>query len=320
MDLNLSRREAALCAVSALAGTAIAGAAFLLLARSSATAANGKGKSGPAPVAATTEAEPSKMRAIYESSPAVAQYLQFHYCPLPAIYAYDQGLTVRQAFGFPTRVAEIAFGPFKPAATRRALDLGCATGVSSFVLSRGFDKVVGVDLSAAFIGAANEMKAKGSVAYEVAVQGAVSESRIARLGDVFDVAAAPIHPERVEFLVGDAETFAHSGGAFDFVLACNLVCRVPHPRKLIANLAALTAKDGVLVVLTPFSWTEESTNRSEWIGGSAAGGGRSEAIFIGLMEAAGFALLQAGDEPHFIPDHARRFQLGFPMRTIWRRK
>jgi len=302
---SFNRRDLLLCAASFAAGGLLV---KLLSGRC--------GKSASGSSSAVSEVLPSKMKATYETTGAVAQYLLFHYAPLSAYFKYDEKTTIQQAYGFPLRVAELA-AKFKPDNCKRALDLGCAVGASSFVLSRYFDKVIGVDLSTAFISAANEMKEKGSMAYEVVTQGSITEHHVARLGDVF-TAKDSFHPERVEFQVGDAENIQLGG--FDFILACNLVCRVPHPRKLIKTLANHTNKGGVLVVLTPFSWTEESTNRSEWIGGSEAAGGRSEAIFKKLMQEEGYELLDEGHEPHLIPDHARRFQFGFPMRTVWKKK
>jgi putative 4-mercaptohistidine N1-methyltranferase len=336
--MDLSRRDLILIASSAVAGGLLVKLASSLSKNnnnnngkcpysSNSNNNNGAASSSTTTTATTTansnEVAPSKMKATYETSGAVAQYLLFHYAPLSDYYNYDTSITVGQAYGFPIRVAELA-AKFKPANTARALDLGCAVGASSFVLSRYFDKVVGVDLSEAFIRAANEMKEKGSMAYEYVSQGSITEVKYARLGDVFPSSTnsngsdkPSFHPSRVEFQTGDAETIQLGG--FDFILACNLVCRVPHPRKLIQNLANHTNKGGILVILTPFSWTEESTNRSEWIGGSESAGGRSEGVFKALMAAAGFELVDEGFEPHLIPDHARRFQLGFPMRTVWRK-
>lgn len=331
--MDLTRRELALCAISAVAGGLVLKIASCFLCKSKNSCCSGANNNSSNNAAASTlgsnssghnsganEVLPSKMKATYETTGAVAQYLLFHYAPLSNYYYYDENITVKQAYGFPLRVAELA-AKFKPANCKRALDLGCAVGASSFVLSRYFEKVIGVDLSDAFIRAANEMKDKGSMSYEVVVQGSITEHHIARLGDVFptnkDGAIVDFHPERVEFQTGDAENMQLGG--FDFILACNLICRVPHPRKLIQNLANHTNKGGILVLLTPFSWTEESTNRNEWIGGSEAAGGRSEPLFKKLMKDAGFELVDEGYEPHLIPDHARRFQLGFPMRTIWRK-
>lgn len=162
------------------------------------------------------------------------------------------------------------------------------------------------------------MQSKGSLPYEVVTQGSLVEHRIAKLGDVFSGASSSFHPERVEFCVGDAENLQL--GTFDFILAANLICRVPHPRKLVDVLTRSLNQGGVLVLLTPFSWTEESTNKAEWLGGSESGGGRSEKVLKEVFEEKGFELLDEGSEPFLIPDHSRRFQLGFPMRSIWRKK
>jgi hypothetical protein len=96
------------------------------------------------------------------------------------------------------------------------------------------------------------------------------------------------------------------------------VCRVPHPRRLLQRLAAVTRDGGVLVVLSPFSWWEGATAVDEWIGGTAATG-RAEPVFVREMEKLGFTLLDEGAEPFLIPDHVRRFQLGCPLRTVWRK-
>ena len=302
--MEISRRDAIACAVGAVTGGVLVA---LIQSRCCRRRAGDN--------AAAAAAEPSKMKATYETSAAVAQYLQFHYSPPAAYYLRDPKMEIGSAFGFPIRIAELCT-VFRPAQTRRALDIGCAVGVSSFVLSGVFDKVVGVDLSEAFIAAANEMKTKGSMAFEVPVQGLITEHRIAKLGDAFP-GDKVFHPERVEFVVGDAE--ALKLGTFDFVLAANLLCRVPHPRRCIEALASYVSPGGVLVLLPPFRWTEESTNRDEWIGGAPATG-RSEGPFKALVEKAGFELLNEGEEPHLIPDHCRRYQLGWPMRTVWRRK
>jgi 2-polyprenyl-3-methyl-5-hydroxy-6-metoxy-1,4-benzoquinol methylase len=49
--------------------------------------------------------------------------------------------------------------------TARALDIGCAVGGASFELARGFGEVLGVDLSRAFIDAANQLQKHGSLDY-----------------------------------------------------------------------------------------------------------------------------------------------------------
>lgn len=48
-----------------------------------------------------------------------------------------------------------------------ALDIGCAVGGATFELAKvGFSAVLGIDYSASFINAANQMKADGALEYE----------------------------------------------------------------------------------------------------------------------------------------------------------
>ena len=51
------------------------------------------------------------------------------------------------------------------------------------------------------------------------------------------------------------------------VLASNLLCRLPSPRKFLKDIKHFIAPGGVLVLISPYSWLEEYTSLSEWIGG-----------------------------------------------------
>ena len=48
---------------------------------------------------------------------------------------------------------------------------GLSVGSSSFVLANFFDRVIGLDFSESFIGAANEIKSHGSLKYEYLEEG-----------------------------------------------------------------------------------------------------------------------------------------------------
>ena len=58
-------------------------------------------------------------------------------------------------------------------AGRRALDLGCAVGRSTFELAR-FCEVIGIDYSARFIEAANVLRAAGEIEYRRADEGSLA--------------------------------------------------------------------------------------------------------------------------------------------------
>ena len=61
----------------------------------------------------------------------------------------------------------------------RAFDIGCAVGRSTFELARGFDEVIGLDYSKAFIARCQELKMMGQADYSVAVEGDLTENKTA---------------------------------------------------------------------------------------------------------------------------------------------
>ncbi len=66
---------------------------------------------------------------------------------------------------------------------------------------------------------------------------------------------------------GDACNLPESLGTFDAVLAANLLCRVPEPAACIAQIKRALRPGGVALLTSPFSWLEQYTDRSNWIGG-----------------------------------------------------
>jgi hypothetical protein len=72
---------------------------------------------------------------------------------------------------YPSKCASIALEIMKDKPRKRAFDIGCAIGRSSFELARGFDEVIGVDFSARFIQEAEVLKQNGVLRYTVATEG-----------------------------------------------------------------------------------------------------------------------------------------------------
>eukprot|EP00965_Chrysotila_dentata_P159474 5268082-Pleurochrysis_carterae.AAC.1 len=68
----------------------------------------------------------------------------------------SKGVELAGALHFPQRCAGLVgtWAEKLGVTQERALDIGCAVGGSTFELARGFNQVVGVDLSASFIQAA----------------------------------------------------------------------------------------------------------------------------------------------------------------------
>lgn len=255
---------------------------------------------------------------IYETDASKNQYIEFHFTPGKTSYARDLK-QISEAFDFPLRIAQ-AFTPYVDSIRKarggesariRALDLGCAVGASCFELSKHFDEVIGVDLSSTFIQTANEMKVVKKLTYKAPEQGRLTLDREATL----DPAA---NADNCKFVVGDALNVDKALGTFDAVLAANLLDRVPHPKQLLTNFASLVNKDGILILLSPYSWWEQACDVSEWVGGTD--GKRTEDEVKRILGENGFEFVRESDEPFLIRDHTRRYQVGFSHCTVWRRK
>ena len=61
------------------------------------------------------------------------------------------------------------------------MEVGCAVGRTSFELSRGFDSILGVDISQAFVDKCNEIKATGQTEYWMPGEGELGETKMAYL-------------------------------------------------------------------------------------------------------------------------------------------
>ncbi|KEG06713.1 hypothetical protein DQ04_12601000, partial [Trypanosoma grayi] len=195
--------------------------------------------------------------------------MEFHYTPTRSSYA-QRLRAISESFDFPTRVA-LKFKEFPPQTGGEnitALDIGCATGASSLEMSKYFDRVVGIDYSETFVHLAQEFVRKGGksrsfrMEYTAPDQGDIVVERTVRV-------PFGTFPKRCQFFRGDAMHLLASEGngaavpspasryddvswyqvpcdeRFDGVLAANLLCRVPDPRKLLEVFPRLLHKGGV---------------------------------------------------------------------------
>jgi len=245
---------------------------------------------------------------IYESDRLVREYLLFHYGTADQILPWPNG--PRDALGFAERcVSELLDAAALPQ-DARALDVGCAVGRSTFELARHCRAVIGIDYSRAFIDAAETIRVHGAIDYDYVVEGERTVHAAAAMPDDIDAS-------RVSFEVGDAMALREDLGTFDVVLAANLLCRLPDPRKLIARLPSLVRSGGQLLLTTPFTWLEDYTPREHWIGGR--GDVSSADALIGLLSPH-FELRFQKDLPFLIREHARKFQWSVAWGTRWIRK
>lgn len=64
---------------------------------------------------------------------------------------------------------------------KRALDVGCAVGRSTFELALEYDEVVGIDYSNAFIQRCQELKMTGRSSYKLITEGVLGEEKTATI-------------------------------------------------------------------------------------------------------------------------------------------
>jgi len=237
---------------------------------------------------------------IYETQRLVDEYLLFHYGTAADVLGWAGGPV--DATGFPERVARHAANvPIK-----RALDIGAAVGRSSYVLSEVAEEVIGIDFSQAFVNAAEELKQNQKQKISRLIEGNIrDEITISR--------PESGNPDRITYQQGDAMNLCENLGVFDRVLAANLICRLPEPKRFLDRLPSLVNDEGIVVLATPCTWLEEFTPPENFPKGRTLDWLKQEM-------GAKFELIKETNEPFLIRETARKFQWTVSQVTIWKKK
>ncbi len=246
---------------------------------------------------------------VYEFPKLVAEYLLFHYGNADDVLGGMPG--PRDAVGFAQRLVRELLDPSALPPDAHALDVGCAVGGSAFELTRSCAKVHGIDFSNAFIAAAKTMATEGRLEFEKVIEGTITKTATATLPPEGD-------PSRATFAIGDACDLPADLGAFDVVLAANLICRLPNPSRFFGRLPSLVRPGGQLLLTTPFTWLDDYTPRELWVGATPETGPSFAALETIL--APHFELQHRADIPFLIREHSRKFQYTVALGTRWKRR
>jgi 5-histidylcysteine sulfoxide synthase/putative 4-mercaptohistidine N1-methyltranferase len=254
-----------------------------------------------------SDAKVEENRSHYETDSMLSQYAEFHYG--------DQYFNVPN---FLQTLVKQAVSVMADRPKYKALDIGCAVGRGSFELAKYFDHVTAIDFSARLINLGVQMAQQGVVRYTITDEGDLvhyEERRLDQLG-LAEVA------DKVEFMQGDACNLKPIYQGYDLILAANLIDRLYSPAQFLSSIHERLNAKGVLVLASPYTWLEEHTEKSEWLGGFKKDG-ESFTTLDGLK-----ALL----EPHFdlirgpesVPfvmrETSRKFQHTLSEVTMWKRK
>ena len=254
---------------------------------------------------------------VYESERAVNEYLQYQYGTATDLLPFPIG--PHSALHFLDQTVADCANQVPATQRKRALDVGCAVGGSTFRLSKYFDEqVIGIDFSHGFVEAANRMLEHGHASYTSTVQGVITTEHVCTVPkDMYQ------HRHRIQFEQGDACALAPELGQCDAVLASNLLCRLPDPMAFLTRLSSLVKPGGIVALISPYSWLEEYTPKPKWLGGyvdEETGQPIDSFTTIAAVLSLDFELVHRQDYPFMIREHERKYQWGISDGCFWKRK
>ncbi len=257
-------------------------------------------------------------RQVYEDARVVDEYMLLHHGAPATQMPWPGGPQCSTAF--PQRCAHwlLEGAERYGSGTARALDIGCAVGGASFELARSFEAVLGVDLSRAFIDAAEQLQKTGSRDYFRRDEGDLGDTVTARIDPAID-------RSRVSFRQADACSLPAELVDFDAVMLANLLCRLPSPKSLLGRLGGhrgLVKVGGLVALFSPYSWLEQFTPREAWLGGYSSNGAaiKSADALKAFLRDEGFVLRREEEVPLVIREHRRKFQFIVTHGMLWQRE
>jgi 5-histidylcysteine sulfoxide synthase/putative 4-mercaptohistidine N1-methyltranferase len=242
---------------------------------------------------------------IYETDTLVSQYAQFGW-----------GEEFLGVANYPKECAKICIESMDSNKRRKALDVGCAIGRSSFELARGFDEVIGIDFSARFVSQATKLKESGEISYRATIEGDLTSTHSVML-EQYDLVN---EAKKVSFWQGDACNLKSHLCEFDLIFAGNLIDRLYNPKSFLTDMAWRLNSGGLLVIASPYTWLEEFTPKEAWIGGYEHEGKEISTIeglkYILKDE---FELVKTRDVPFVIRETARKYQHSVAQLSVWKK-
>jgi 5-histidylcysteine sulfoxide synthase/putative 4-mercaptohistidine N1-methyltranferase len=270
---------------------------------------------------------------VYETDESLHMYYGLHYsCSgveenVPPILPHNDAPV--HGIGFPQRVVEL-LNRIKSSQPNQqynnALDIGCAVGGASFELGKSFDHVDAFDFSTSFVNAAKRMQNEpNSVRFRIPMEADLYKEVQAIHNDgITDVIR-----NKVNFFTGDAcqlDTMVQNNQLrtdYDGIIMSNLLCRLPDPIACLDGLQHIVNTNGIVVMVTPFSWLTEYTSRNKWLGGYydpvTKDAIYSKDTLHELMTERGFVKIHEEQVPLLIREHQRKYQYIISEATGWRK-
>jgi 5-histidylcysteine sulfoxide synthase/putative 4-mercaptohistidine N1-methyltranferase len=242
---------------------------------------------------------------VYETDEIIAQYCEFHYG--------SENFGIKN---FCLNSVELLKPYLKDIKTSKALDLGCSVGRSTFELAHEFDEVIGIDFSANFINVGAKLKAYDSLIYKVKKEGEIFEEKSVSL----DSLGLEEIKNKVTFMQGDACNLKDIYSGFDLIFCSNLIDRLYYPQKFLNDIPSRINDNGLLVLLSPYTWLEDYTPKENWLGGYMKDNKEVYTLDTLKENLSDFELLETIDVPFVIKETSRKYQHTISQMSIWKKK
>ena len=242
---------------------------------------------------------------VYETDELIAQYCDFHYG--------SENFGVKN---FCVNSVELLKQYIKDIKTKKALDLGCSVGRSTYELARNFDEVIGIDFSANFINVGVKLKNYDSLIYKVKKEGEIFEEKSVSLESL----GLEEIKNKVSFMQGDACNLKDIYTGFDLIFCSNLIDRLYYPQMFLDDIPNRINKDGLLVLLSPYTWLEDYTPKENWLGGYMKDNKEVYTLDTLKEKLLDFELLETIDVPFVIKETSRKYQHTISQMSIWKKK
>mmetsp|Transcript_4877 Transcript_4877/g.10057 ORF Transcript_4877/g.10057 Transcript_4877/m.10057 type:complete len:185 (-) Transcript_4877:22-576(-) len=177
-----------------------------------------------------------------------------------------------------------------------------------------------------FIDAAKRLQSGEHVTFRIPVEGVIYKEVSVAHEPGFD----PSVMQKVNFFQGDACSLSdyvdnkEGFGSFDGVILANLLCRLPDPMACLNAMPKIVNEGGVVVMVTPFTWLEQYTPKSKWLGGFYDPVSQdpmySKDRLKEVMEGLGFQKIHEEQMPLVIREHQRKYQYIISEATGWRKE
>jgi 5-histidylcysteine sulfoxide synthase/putative 4-mercaptohistidine N1-methyltranferase len=255
----------------------------------------------------------------YESDQLLSEYLEFHFGEdYFNVKNYSKTIVNIALSAKSANAPQTMIGQNSTRGWNKALDLGCSVGRAAFELSQHFDCVYGVDFSTRFINAAVKLQRQGHIKYRIATEGELYDYRKATLEGI---QITPKDAEHIRFIQGDACNLAQHLKDFDLIIAANLIDRLYDPDIFLRHIHERLNIGGILVISSPYTWLEDYTEKSKWLGGIKQKG-KSITTLCRLETILSKHFVKQSepkDVEFVIRETNRKFQHSIAEVTVWRR-